>query len=175
MYPVLSGPQKGDSPDVRIVKLIHGVEMLVQMGEEPSEFELEVSELIPKVSRHFCEWASRKTSLPCPQLLPPTAQAVMRYVYLVHYEEIYPKKVSLFRTGKKHYTRIANLITSEIKECGGEEIPSVFLEAPLEYFRLYMKEMRVVYKKTFDAIMEELEAQYRAQDSRPDPEGKSTN
>lgn len=156
-YPILTSPQEGDPPAVRVAKLIQTIEALVDMREEVHEIEYEVSRIIPEVVTHFSAWATERGMTSITPGLPFIAEGFIRFCYLVHYGEVYPKKVSLFRIGKRHDEKFLDVLAEDVAEIDPQMAARPDFRKMnkmlLQYFRVYLKEIRDVHKKTFEAIM----------------------
>lgn len=159
-YNVILGPRPEDPPELKSVKSIHEINSLVQMGEEPDEIEYEVKKYAPMIVGHFASWMKAKKLFFIPGFLESLAESFIFYVYLDLYEEIYPKKISLFRVAKKYDQAFIDKIGEEVKNKEGREDKEYLemIRQHLSYFRLYLKEMKVVYEKTFQAIIDNLVA-----------------
>ena len=158
-YPILTSPGKNDPPSVRVAKLVQNIEVLVNIGETPCEIENEVNGVIPEIVEHFSSWARDRDMSEIADGLPLIAEGFIRYCYLVLYEEIYPKKVSLFRLGKSRDETFLDILSEDMAGTDPQitrhpEFRKIN-KMLLQYFRMYLKEIREVHKKIFEAILAE--------------------
>ncbi len=172
-YPVLVSPQKDDPLYVKTVKIIHGLESVVEMRKRPEAIQYRLNEVSNAVIKSFQTWLTEHTEaneLPCFNLAPFVVKGFVHYVYLFLYSEVYPRKVCFFRVGKKHTKRIVDLLMEageSDKLTPLDKDFKVAIEATFEFLRLHIRELKKVYITTFDAIMASLYERQNRESSRP--------